>query len=345
MGVFELDRRPWCSTGSWSWASPACFTALAVRAFGRRQADAIGTHPPAAAGAVWRAAAAPRPLRRWCRWSPASLLWSRCDDGFQGEAIEKKARDYWKQNLATWKDAPQPAIADVDLDLTLEPGAALAPQPRHLRAGQRPATPPLARFALTGGPHWEKVRWTLDGKPYKPEDRSGLYVFTPPAPLPPGGRRPGRLRVRGASSPRGSQERRRHQEFILPSGVVLTSFTPELRAGARLHGGDRHRRRTRTTTSPGSTPTTTTRGRPTPPSAPAARSPPASPITGPADFTFNSVGSADERHGRRTGSGRWSGRATSRCASSTSSAGAGRCGAGRARRSTTTPATPTTSTR
>ena len=36
-------------------------------------------------------------------------------------AMDKKAKDYWKKNLATWKDAPLPALADVDMDLGIEP--------------------------------------------------------------------------------------------------------------------------------------------------------------------------------------------------------------------------------
>ncbi len=116
----------------------------------------------------------------------ATVLGLAVQDGFQGGFYEKKAHDYWKQNLATWKDAPQPAIADADVDLELEPERRWL----HSRGSFELVNDrdvPLQRFALTGGPHWKKVHWTMDGKPYKPENRSGLYVFTPPAPLPPGG--------------------------------------------------------------------------------------------------------------------------------------------------------------
>ena len=43
---------------------------------------------------------------------------------------------------------------------------------------------PLREVLLTGGPHWEKLAWTMDGKPYSPDDRAHLFVFTP------AGRRP-----------------------------------------------------------------------------------------------------------------------------------------------------------
>jgi hypothetical protein len=45
---------------------------------------------------------------------------------------------------------------------------------------------PLSRVPLTGGFHWEDASWTMNGAPYKPEDRTRLFVFTPPAPLAPG---------------------------------------------------------------------------------------------------------------------------------------------------------------
>src|SRR6185312_15201355 len=96
------------------------FVAVAVRAYGRRQADAIGR--------VHRLQ--PVPVRRGLlRILPFTLvplvtgilLALAVQDGFQGGFSEKKAHDYWKQNLATWKDAPQPAIADVDVDLKVAP--------------------------------------------------------------------------------------------------------------------------------------------------------------------------------------------------------------------------------
>ena len=66
----------------------------------------------------------------------------------------------------------------------------------------------------------------MNGKPWKPEDRSGLYVFTPPAPLKTGDRLRVGFRFEG-SFPKGiSKNGGGTNEFILPSGVVLTSFSP-----------------------------------------------------------------------------------------------------------------------
>jgi ABC-2 type transport system permease protein len=224
LGVFELNRRALLLNRILALGLAVFFTAIAVQAFGRRQADAIGTIHRLQAAPLWR---------RMVRLSPFAVvplaagitLWLGVNDGFQGKALEKKTRDYWKQNLATWKDAPQPAIASVDLDLRIEPE-------RHWLASRgsyemvNPRDAALKQFAFTGGPHWEKVRWTLSGKPYTPENRSGLYVFTPPAPL----QRDGRVRVgfqlEGRLPDGMTKNGGGASEFILPSGVVLTSFNP-----------------------------------------------------------------------------------------------------------------------
>ena len=131
MSTFELDRQALLLNRLMMLGLAAFFTAVAVRAFGRRQADAIGR--------IHRLE--PAPLRRHLlRLAPFALvplvagiaLWLAVDAGFQGGAVEKKQRDYWKQNLATWKDVPQPAIADVDLDLADRARAPPARKPWHL---------------------------------------------------------------------------------------------------------------------------------------------------------------------------------------------------------------------
>jgi hypothetical protein len=222
MGAFELDRKALVLNRAFALSLAFFFIVLAVRAFDRRQSDPINTlnrlHGAQAARTLLRLAPfflVPLVL--------GTLLGLAVLDGLQGGNREKKARDYWKQNLATWKDAPQPALDGVDLDLKLEPETSSF----HSRGTYELVNDrdiPLSRFALTGGMHWKNVKWTMQGKPYQPEDRSGLYVFK--TPLAPGarvrvgfemdGRFPDGITKNGGGLP----------EFILPSGVVLTSFRP-----------------------------------------------------------------------------------------------------------------------
>jgi hypothetical protein len=224
MGAFELDRRGLILNRIFALGLSGLFTAAAVRFWDRRQADAIATlhrlHPAQAGRAALRMAV-------WAVVPAVSgvMLWLAVMDGWQGERVEKKGKDYWKANLATWKGAPEPAIAAVDLDLRLDP------QRRwfHDRGSFELVNDheaPLGRFALTGGPHWRKVRWTLDGVAWKPVERSGLYEIVPPRPLPPGGHVRVGFDFEGRLPDGSTRNGGGAPEFILPSGVVLTSFRP-----------------------------------------------------------------------------------------------------------------------
>lgn len=222
MGVLELDRKAILLNRAFAIALAVFFIAVAVRAFDRRQPDPTNTlHRLQGSQVAWS-------LLRLAPFAVAPLvlgivLGLAVLDGFQGGTREKKARDYWKQNLATWKDAPQPAVAAVDLDLKIEPERrGFHSRGSYEMVNDRDA--PLSRFALTGGMHWKNLKWTLQGKPYEPENRSGLYVFK--TPLPPGGRVRVGFEMEGQFPESITKNGGGLPEFILPSGVVLTSFRP-----------------------------------------------------------------------------------------------------------------------
>ncbi|HEX4965627.1 MAG TPA: M1 family aminopeptidase [Thermoanaerobaculia bacterium] len=224
LGVFEINRKALLLNRILVLSTAVLLVAVAVRAYGRRQADAIGRIHRLQPAPFWRASLRLLPFVL-VPLVTGTVLALAVQDGYQGGFYDKQAHDYWKQNLATWKDAPRPGITDVDLDLKLDPGRRWL----HSHGSFELANDheqDLARFALTGGFHWKKLHWTLNGKPYKPEDRTRLFVFTPPAPLKPGER----LRIGfdfEGTYPRGiTKNGGGNMEFILPSGVVLTSFTP-----------------------------------------------------------------------------------------------------------------------
>ncbi len=144
--------------------------------------------------------------------------------GDQGPDAEEAAKDYWRRNVATWTDFRMPSVSHVDLDVDLEPaGRAASVSGAYTFVNHRNTAYP--QLPITAGP-WDPIAWTLDGEPHEPEDRAGLYVFTPEAPLAPGGS----LTVgfgyeleypRGLSTRVGGRG-----QFILDSGVVLTAFAP-----------------------------------------------------------------------------------------------------------------------
>jgi ABC-type transport system involved in multi-copper enzyme maturation permease subunit len=300
MGFLELDRKALLLNRILALGLTVFFTAVAVRVFDRRQADPTGTlnrlnGAPAARALLRLAPFAAIPVLT------GVVLWLAVLDGFQGAHTEKKERDYWKQNVATWKDAPEPTLAAVDLDLTLDPERrSFHDRGTYELLNDRDA--PLSRFAFTGGLHWREVEWTLEGRPYKPEERSGLYVFTPPAPLPPGGR----LRVGFAMEGRFPQGISKNggsvAEFILPAGVVLTSFTPSF---APVIGYDEERgiKRGENDAEPRIYPDDFYVGKTDAAFGLNRAFRTRIRITGPADYTWNSVGtrvSETVRGGRRT---------------------------------------------
>jgi ABC-2 type transport system permease protein len=224
LGLFEINRKALLLNRLLVLSVAVLLVAVAVRAYGRRQADAIGSIHRLQPKPFWRSASRLAPFAL-VPLVLGTILAVAVQDGFQGGFAEKKAHDYWKQNLATWHDAPRPAITDVDLDLKLDPGRRWL----HSRGSYdlvNDHDQDLERFALTGGFHWEKVHWTLNGKPYKPEDRTRLYVISPPAPLKKGEHLRLGFDFEG-TFPRGiTKNGGGNMEFILPSGVVLTSFSP-----------------------------------------------------------------------------------------------------------------------
>ncbi|HEV3025072.1 MAG TPA: hypothetical protein VGX76_21525, partial [Pirellulales bacterium] len=226
MGVFEIDRTALVLNRVLALGLTVLFTVLAVRVFRRRDFDAG------------------RVLQRLYPWElvksafkllPAAAvplaagiaLYAQVYQGFEGDAAKKKHKDYWRKNHATWNDAALPALSAVDLDLVLEPSRSwFRVKGTYELVNHREAA--LRQVPLTASDHWKNISWTLDGVEYQPENRSLLYVFTPPAALAPGGRLrigfafegtfPGGISANGAA----------REEFILPSGVVLTSFRPSV---------------------------------------------------------------------------------------------------------------------
>jgi len=156
---------------------------------------------------------------------PAGLAWALYQDvahGFEGEILGSSEKDYWRRNVNTWQDAPLPGLTAVSVVMDMEPGQRrFRVQGTYLLVNTQ--AKPLTEIPLTCGLLWKNLAWTLNGKPYVPDDRSGLYVVTPPSPLPPGGA----LRLGfsfSAPDPGISRSGGDVSEFVLPSAVVLTSF-------------------------------------------------------------------------------------------------------------------------
>jgi ABC-type Na+ efflux pump permease subunit len=224
MGWLEMDRAALLLNRLMALGLTIFFTAVAVRFFPRRDLDGLRI--------LHRLAPLPLLKSGW-RLLPYAVvplalgivLYLQVQEGFQGDAAKRRQKDYWRHNLATWKDAPLPALTAVDVDLELEPSRNWfrVTGSYELRNHHEQ---PLARFPVTGGDHWKNVRWTMEGEAYEPEDHSHLYVFTPPRPLAAGDRLRVGFSFEGQVPAGVTRNGGGSMEFILPSSVVLTSFTP-----------------------------------------------------------------------------------------------------------------------
>jgi ABC-type transport system involved in multi-copper enzyme maturation permease subunit len=286
MSILELDRLALVLSRSFVLGMAVFFLALTLRFFQRREADPTRTVHQLRPRAL---------LVTWLRLSPCALVplvagsWLGLELGWgrESEAAKKQAKDYWRKNVATYREARVPDLKHVEIDLELFPERG-----RYRIQGNydlvNPAEEPLREILVTAGQHWENLSWSFDDKPHTPVDRSRLFLFAPPAPLKQGQTARIGFSHQGAI-PRGISKRGGDlMEFILPSGVVLTSFglsiVPALGYVESLGIDDDNRFESR------EYPDEFYRGQTD--SFVGSRSPFSTrvKITGPADFTMNSVG-------------------------------------------------------
>lgn len=299
ISVLELDRWALVLNRVLAVGLALLFTVLTARFFARREADAAATVQRLRPGPFLRSALRLLPFAV-VPLVAGGILWARVDRGFQGNATKKLAKDYWRKNLATYDDWPLPDITAVDIAVDLDPALGrLRVEGTYDLVNNHEK--PMVQIPVTGGLHWESPKWTLDGKDASPDNRSGLYVFTPATPLPPAATARIGFRFAGAFPSGITKAGGGTNEFILPSGVVLTSFSPsfapvvgfvdsigiddENKYESKEYPDDYYKGQTESFL--GSRRPFRTRVK----------------VTGPADFTYNSVGTLSSEEvagGRRT---------------------------------------------
>jgi ABC-2 type transport system permease protein len=221
LSVLEMDRHALVLNRLLALALTLFFGAVTVRAWPRRERDPARLVSRLRPQSLLREAMILLPFAVL----PFCLTWALHQDiahGFEGEILDKGQKDYWRRNVNTWQDASLPGVKAVDVAMTLEPD-----QRRFRVQGSyllvNTLSKPLVQIPMTCGFLWKHLTWTLNGKPYVPDDRSGLYIVEPSDPLPPGGT----LRLGfsfSAPDPGISSDGGDVAEFVLPSAVVLTSF-------------------------------------------------------------------------------------------------------------------------
>ncbi len=219
MGFLELSGRGLFLNRLLVLSLGLLFFVLAVKWFHRRDSDPVGLF----------SRLRPKPLLvQTLLISPFLLLplivgvtlWVGIQRGFQGDVVEKAAKDYWRKNVATWTDVDMPAVVAVELDLELDPeNRGFRTEGRYLIFNH--LDDPVARIPFTQGLTWDSLSWTMSGEAIEPEDRAGLWVVEPSAPLEPGDSLWVGFQVQG-TFPRGiTKNGGGPGTFILPSSVVL----------------------------------------------------------------------------------------------------------------------------
>jgi hypothetical protein len=227
MDVFPLDRTALVLNRLMALGLAALFLYLAFRLFARQERDPLhplfGRRPGERKRTLLTAAAlAVVPL------ALGFALWSQVNRGYQGGPVRRHREDYWRFNHATWMNEPVPYLANVELDIDLEPAT------RDFRVSgfydlRNDHERPLPWFPVTTGMHWQGLSWTLNGKPVHPEDSHGLQVFRLARPLPPGGLLRLGFRYRSTLMPGISRNGGSTGlgEFITPAGGIVTARNPD----------------------------------------------------------------------------------------------------------------------
>lgn len=159
--------------------------------------------------------------------------------GPSGGLVESQERQYFVGNDRTWRDAPQPTLVDVTLELYLDPAAHQIRVKGSYRLKNETAVP-LTQFAVTPGHAYQDLAFVFEGQRWTPDralderrknprsqrvaNSSGLWVFTPTVPIQPGDAIDLGFQHLAYVPAGTAQNLGGADEFILPAGVVLNSF-------------------------------------------------------------------------------------------------------------------------
>ncbi len=225
-GTFDLVRAPLLLNRVTVLGLGIFLTVVSVRLFGRTERDAAATVGRLEPRSLVRGALRLAPFALLPLVSGAYLA-ARVGAGFQGDAAADRARAYWRQNVATWSDAPAATLTHVDLRVALSPeSSSMGVEGSFTMVNRTDA--PLRRLAFTVGPSFEGVRWAVDGVDLSHEDRAGLHVLTVSDPVAPGRELRVGFAYRAVTPDGFTRNGGGVSEFILPSGVVLHTLGPNL---------------------------------------------------------------------------------------------------------------------
>lgn len=156
----------------------------------------------------------------------AGSTWFKIRTGPEGSVTKKADKDYWRKNVATFYDFKPPTITAVDLKIAIDPAkSSFHADGSFVLKNHR--KDPMDEIPMTIGNHLSNETWTWDGKPIVPEDRAGLKIVRKPdkTPFAPGESAKFGFVYDGVFPKGMNRKGTERMEFIVPSSVVLTSFS------------------------------------------------------------------------------------------------------------------------
>lgn len=225
--------------------------------------------------------------------------------GREGGPAIQRAKDYWRQNSATWENAPVPSLETLNAAIDIHPETRSLSVKGTLMVRNR-SEKAMDAIPISVADHLNVSAWTLDGAAIEPaapwngqtrpslENRSRLFLFRAAEPIAPGATMTIGFELEGSLPGGWSKRPGSASEFVLPSGVVLTSFTgsflPVVGFAEGIGVDEKNSRETREFERD------YWKGRVDPLFGPAWSTAVTFDVTGPADWTINSVGvPSDER--------------------------------------------------
>ncbi len=225
MGVFPLDAGALLMNRLLMLATAVFLAAIAVRQFGRVEPDLAG------ASGRFELRAIPTAVRSLGPFAIAPVLlvalisW-QVGRGFQGDAVNRANRAYWRENVATFSGFEVPRLEHVSATIDLEP------KHRRMRVAgtyllvNRGARP-VSRLPVTTGFSFRDIAWRVDGIAARAVDRAGLHVIDLPAPLLPGESMRLGFSYRAVYPEGYSRNGGSLHAFILPAGALLSTIRGE----------------------------------------------------------------------------------------------------------------------
>jgi ABC-2 type transport system permease protein len=241
-GSFELDRTA-LVLNRLAWLSTAALLmVLALMADRRRTPDASGVVSRLRPRHVMRGVLCTLPAA-----VPAVVFFTALGleirAGGEGGPAQRAAKLYRASNAETWRNVPQPAIDEMDVDVRIDPReGTFAMKGRYVLRNIHEK--PIDALALTPGFHYRNLSWEFAGRTHDEasaaadrkatrgliavENSAGLWVFRPEKPLARGETATVSFSYDGRWPDGVGRNSRGASEFILPAGVVLNSFSASM---------------------------------------------------------------------------------------------------------------------